>query len=182
MKKEILIPSITLFLICLVATLLLSMTNSVTKEKIAAVEKQQAEKARQLVLPEAELFEQVEAGDDVEIMEGKNSAGETVGYTVTTMDKSYGGDIKVMTGLDPDGKVTGVEILTIDDTPGLGMNAKKKGFRDQYKGKEAGDLVVSKTASGDEIQAITGATKTSNAVTRCVNAAYDAVFNKKGEN
>ena len=119
MKKEILIPSITLFLICLVATLLLSMTNSVTKEKIAAVEKQQAEKARQLVLPDAESFEQVEAADDVEIMEGKNSAGETVGYTVTTMDKSYGGDIKVMTGLDADGKVTGVEILKIDDTPGL---------------------------------------------------------------
>ena len=182
MKKEILLPSVTLFFICLVATLLLSMTNSVTKDKIAAVEKQQAEKARQLVLPDAVSFDKVDADGDTEIMEGKNLDGETVGYTVTTMDKSYGGDIKVMTGLDPEGKVTGVEILTIDDTPGLGMNAKKEGFRNQYKDKEAGGLVVSKTASGDEIQAITGATKTSNAVTRCVNAAYDAVFNKKGEN
>lgn len=182
MKKEILIPSITLFLICLVATLLLSMTNSVTKDKIAAVEKQQAEKARQLVLPDAVSFEQLDASYEVEIMEGKNTAGDTVGYTVTTMDKSYGGDIKVMTGLDPEGKVTGVEILMIDDTPGLGMNAKKEVFRNQYKDKEAGNLTVSKTAADDEIQAITGATKTSDAVTRCVNAAYDAVFNKKGEN
>ena len=182
MKKEILIPSVTLFLICLVATLLLSLTNSVTEDKISEVEKLQAEKARQLVLPDAQTFEEVPGPEDAEIMLGRDAFGEAAGYTVTTMDKSYGGDIKVMTGLDTGGHVTGVEILKIDDTPGLGMNAKKDDFRNQYKGRPAGNLAVSKTASGDEIQAITGATKTSNAVTRCVNAAYDAVFNEKGEN
>ena len=85
-----------------------------------------------------------------------------------------------MTGFSADGKITGVEILTIDDTPGLGMNAKKEEFRKNYIGKN-GALSVSKNASADnEIQAITGATITSNAVTRCVNSATDIYNNVTG--
>ncbi len=181
--KEILIPTVALFVISLISTALLGGTNALTKDKIAEVAAETAAKARTLVLVDATDFEEAKLTlneTEYTYYIGKNANGETVGYTVTTLDKSYGGDIEVMTGFDTDGKITGVEILTIDDTPGLGMNAKNDEFRNQYIEK-SGELTVSKTASADdEIQAITGATITSKAVTRCVNLASEIVVQAKG--
>lgn len=174
--KDILIPTLALFLICLVATLALSYTNFLTEGRISEVKKNNADKARKVVCADAAGFELLDADEDTEIYSALDAAGNEIGYAVTTFDKSYGGDIQVMTGFDTEGNITGVQILTINDTPGLGMNAKKDGFRNQYIGKPAGNLVVSKNASGDEIQAITGATRTSEAVTRCVNKAGALIF------
>lgn len=181
--KEILIPTVALFVICLISTALLGGTNALTAEKIAQVAAETAANARTLVLTTATEFEEKTItfeNTEYTYYIGKDTNGEMVGYTVTTQDKSYGGTIEVMTGFDVDGKITGVEILTIDDTPGLGMNAKNDSFRNEYVGK-SGELTVSKTASADnEIQAITGATITSKAVTRCVNLASQIVSQSKG--
>lgn len=181
--KEILIPTVALFIICLISTALLGGTNSLTAEKIKQVAAESAAKARTLVLTQATDFEENKITvEDTEYTYyiGKDANGEAVGYTVTTQDKSYGGTIEVMTGFDLDGTIMGIEILTIDDTPGLGMNAKNDSFKNEYVGK-TGELTVSKTASADnEIQAITGATITSKAVTRCVNLASTIVSQAKG--
>ena len=91
-----------------------------------------------------------------------------MGYVFTTAAKGYGGDVEIMTGVDAEGKITGISILSIEETPGLGMNAKKDSFKDQYKGK-SGELAVNK--DGGEIVAITSATITSRAVTSAVNQA-----------
>lgn len=180
-NKEIIIPAAALTVICLAATLLLSLTNFVTKGQIASVQKAQADNARMLVCPDAESFEEAPEYADAEVYKALDAAGNVIGYTVMTSGKSYGGDIDVMTGFDNEGSISGVQILNIEDTPGLGMNAKKDAFRNQFSGKTAGDLTVSKTASLEtEVQAITGATITSNAVTKCVNEAWNAVFREKG--
>lgn len=178
--KDIIIPTVSLFLICAVATALLGMTNSVTEEKIKEVAAASAAEARLRVCENAEKFEEKTDKNGNVYFEAKDKNGETVGFAITTEDKSYGGKIEVMTGFSADGKITGVEILTIDDTPGLGMNAKKESFRNEYLGK-TGALTVSKSASADnEIQALTGATITSNAVTRCVNKAAEICENALG--
>lgn len=178
--KEILIPTVSLFLICAVATALLGMTNSVTEQKIQEVAARASAQARAKVCENAESFEEKTDKNGNVYYEAKDKDGKTVGFAVTTEDKSYGGRIEVMTGLSADGKITGIEILTIDDTPGLGMNAKKDSFKNQYTGKN-GELTVSKSASSDnEIQALTGATITSNAVTRCVNKATEIYKNATG--
>ena len=97
--------------------------------------------------------------------------GSVSGYVFTTVAKGYGGDIKVMTGVDADGKVSGVEILEISETAGLGMNAKKPDFLSQYVGK-SGEIFVSKDKPGENsIDALTGATISSRAVTGAVNNA-----------
>ena len=180
-NKEIIIPAAALTLICLVATLLLSLTNHVTKGQIANVQKAQADQARMLVCPDAASFEEAPEYADAEVYKALDADGNLIGYAVTTSGKSYGGTIDVMTGFGAGMKVTGVQILNIEDTPGLGMNAKKEAFRDQFIGKSAGELMASKTASQDsEVQAITGATITSNAVTKCVNDAWNAVFAVEG--
>lgn len=180
--KDILIPALSLFIICLVATFLLSYTNSFTSGRIAEVQKKNADNARRQVCSEAAEFELLDADGGTEIYGALDASGNTIGYAVTTEDKSYGGDIQVMTGFDLEGNITGVEILTINDTPGLGMNAKKDEFRNRYLGRIAGNLKVSKTANEEEIQAITGATRTSEAVTRCVNKAGALIFGGGEEN
>ena len=87
--------------------------------------------------------------------------------------------MKISVGFDADGSITGVGIREINDTPGLGLKAKEAGFRDQYVGKNADSLTVTKTgASADnEIDAISGATVTSNAMTNAVNAALFYLHN-----
>lgn len=179
--KEILIPAAALLAICVAATFLLSLTNSVTSSRIEVVQKEASDTARKKVCPKASSFELCDEDDKSSVYSALNDNGEEIGYAVSVMDKSYGGDIEVMTGLDSNGNVTGIEILSINDTPGLGLNAKKDDFKNQYIGKTGGELVAAKQANADEIQAITGATRTSEAVTRCVNKAYDLVFGEGGK-
>lgn len=178
--KQIIVPAIALFMVCLVATFLLGGVDFLTRDKIAQVQQQTAQQARLKVCPEAVEFEEksvVVDGEEYIVYFGIDEENETVGYAVTTVDKSYGGEIQIMTGFDCELKITGIEVLSIDDTPGLGMNAKKESFRNQFIGK-SGELTVTKnTPAENEIQALTGATISSNAVTRCVNAAYAAVNN-----
>ena len=165
--KSILITALSLFLICAVAAGALALVNTVTAPTIAANNAAAADKARGEVLPAADSFEENTAPDGAVYYTGK-SGGVTVGYVFTTSAKGYGGDVEIMTGVDAEGRVTGISILSIEETPGLGMNAKKDSFKEQYKGK-SGQLAVNK--DGGEIVAITSATITSRAVTNAVNQA-----------
>ena len=165
--KSILITALSLFLICAVAAGVLAYVNAVTAPTIAANNAAAADKARSEVLPAADSFTEKTAPDGAVYYVGQ-SGQQAVGYVFTTSAKGYGGDVEIMTGIDADGKVTGVSILSIEETPGLGMNAKKDSFREQYVGK-SGELAVNK--DGGEIVAITSATITSRAVTNAVNQA-----------
>ena len=175
--RSIVVTAVSLFLICAAAAGALAYVNSVTAPTIAANNAAAADKARGEVLPAADAFEEKTAPDGTVYYLGK-SGPDAAGYVFTTSAKGYGGDVEIMTGVDAEGKVTGVSILTINETPGLGMNAKKDDFRQQYVGK-SGELAVNK--DGGEIVAITSATVTSRAVTKAVNEAlalYESVAGK----
>lgn len=104
-----------------------------------------------------------------------DASGEVIGhiFSVTTKDGYAGGSIKISVGITNDGEITGLGFLDISETPGLGMNAVKPEFKDQYTGKNVDSFVVTKSgASADnEIDAISGATITTDAVTNAVNGA-----------
>jgi len=172
--SDILKPVIVLTAICLITSGLLAYTNDITKDKIAYQEDLAAQEAQKKVLPPAVDFEVVNKGSSDEYAIGKDKSGNVVGYVFTTTDpKSYGGEVKVMVGINTDGTVSAVEILSINDTPGLGMKAKEPKFLDQFKDKIA-EIGVNKNTPGEnEIQALTGATITSQAVTRAVNTALE---------
>lgn len=168
--KEVLKPAVILCAICLVIAALLSVTNLMTRDKIKQINEETTSASRALVLPGAKQF--VDSANKMYAV-GKNGS-DIVGYVFTTKTKSYGGDLKVMTGIDKNGKVTGVVLLTINDTPGLGLNAQKESFRNQYlqNAPEKGfELVKTGNAGNGQINAMTGATITSKAVTECVNEA-----------
>ena len=95
---------------------------------------------------------------------------------IVTTHKGYAGDIQMAVGVK-DHAVTGVTMLSIGETTGLGMEARDDpAFTKQYAGKAVDCFTVVKTApaSDSEIQAITGATITSRAVSNAVNAVLAA--------
>lgn len=186
MKKNIIVPTIALFLICLVATSLLALANSVTAPIIDELAvKTEMESRKKVVTLAEEFVDKNENG--VSYALGLDGEGNPLGMVFTTTAKSYGGEILVMTGVDMDGKVSGVELLSINDTAGLGMNATKSDFRSQFIGLVNGIKVMKNSSNHDnnEITALTGATITSQAVTDAVNAAladFEKVNGKEGAN
>ena len=101
--------------------------------------------------------------------------------TVTSTE-GYGGDIKISVGVYTDGKVSGIAIISISETAGLGMKAMESAFMDQYKDKTVDAFEVTKTgASADnEIDAISGATLTTNGYKQAIERAFAAVNVLKG--
>ena len=202
MKNTIIKDTIILTLITLVSGGLLGVVYQVTKEPIAQQEELAKQEAYQAVFEDADSFEIcVEAGDADsaqyladngfanqtvnEVMEAKNASGETIGYALNmTTSEGYGGDITFSMGVQLDGTLNGISILTINETSGLGMNATDESFKGQFSNKNVESFTVTKTgASADnEINAISGATITSDAITGGVNAGLCA-FNyvKEGE-
>ena len=173
--KEIIVPAVSLFLICVVVTALLALTNAVTAPKIDALAVETQDASKKQVLSSAASFseeKQVEKGGvSYTYYDGLTSDGSVVGYVFVTSAKGYGGDISVMVGVLGDGTVAGVNILSINETAGLGMNAKNQSFLDQFLGK-SGEIGVAKNNPSDtEIQALTGATITSRAMATAVNTA-----------
>lgn len=184
--KEIIIPALSLFLICVVATALLGFTNQITEPKIEQLAIETQMKAKQEVLADASEFsDEMTAeldGTAYSYYEGTKD-GKTVGYVFATSAKGYGGDIDIMVGVDTEGKVTGVSILEISETAGLGMNAKNDDWRSQFLGKSSTVSVIKNgTPADDEISALTGATITSNAMAKAVNIALDLYKTVGGEN
>ena len=105
---------------------------------------------------------------------GLDASGSPMGYVVTaTSGDGYGGNITVSIGITTQGEVKGIEFLTIGETAGLGMNADTPEWKGQFADKTVESFTVTKSgASADnEIDAIGGATITSNAVTGAVNSA-----------
>lgn len=183
MKKNI-TPVIVLFVICFAVTALVACANSLTKDKIEENEETKAKETMVALIAEATEFKEISTSA-AESYEAVNASGETVGYVFVTVGKGgYGGDITVMTALDAKGVVTGLEITADEETQGLGKNAHSENYRNQYVGKVVDEYKVVKNgeaSSDDEIEALSGATKTSNAVTNAVNLAKAAFNEINGE-
>ncbi len=177
-------PVIALTLIAAIAGVALSGVYSMTKGTIDLQELQKKTAAYKEVCPEAETFELVDAAEELiakqdekaspkinEFYVGKTADGQVAGYAASVTAKGFGGDVTMALGLTPDGAVRKIAFTELNETAGLGMEADKAPFKDQFTGR-AGELSLIKgTASGEqEISALTGATVTSTAVVNGVNA------------
>ncbi|MCT4632165.1 MAG: RnfABCDGE type electron transport complex subunit G [Firmicutes bacterium] len=181
-----------LLLICAIASALLAFVNTKTIDKIVEQRELASELARKEVLPDADKFEKL---DDALLKEfsDKNDkvkeiyvgfSGDTViGYVVKTAPGGYGGAVEVISGISTDNSLTGVRVGNHNETPGLGANALLPSFYEQYNGMSVeGEVGVAKAnPQENQIQAIAGATITSQAVTDGVNMAAEVVkeLNKK---
>lgn len=180
--KNIIKNTAILTAITLVAGILLGLVYDITKEPIALAKEKAKVEAYQAVMQEADAFDAVDVetvdlgieGCTVDEVVAAKAGEEVKGYVVTaTSNAGYGGNLQVSVGIASDGTVKGIEILTIAETPGLGMNATKPEFKGQFAEKQVEAFVVTKAgaAADNEIDAISSATITSNAVTNAVNSA-----------
>jgi electron transport complex protein RnfG len=124
------------------------------------------------VIEGAEEYEEIEIDRSAVYFIGKKG-GEIAGYAVLSEGSGYQGTIRIMTGYAPDlSTITGLQVLENMETPGLGNRIVEGPFRSQYEGLSLVPEVVcvkGETANPNEVQAITGATVSSKAVTRILN-------------
>ena len=90
---------------------------------------------------------------------------EDIGYIVEGFGKGYSSFIHVLASVDRNFVLNRISVLGHGETPGLGDEIEKEYFLSQFEGKTADNLVVIKGETQDRIQAITGATISSRAVT-----------------
>ena len=171
-KKEF--PAwIILGIIVLVAAVLLVATNMLTADRIAEQSRAKAEAARISVMSGADSFEElaVPAGSGVDDCYAASAGGNVIGYTSQVTVKGYGGPIEIIVGVDTNGKVTAISVGGSDfkETAGLGAKVKDEAFTSQFTGVEA------PIAIGGNVDAITGATISSKAVTSGVNTAVEYI-------
>ena len=176
MKKEnnvmyILRLTVTLLLICGVVAAVLAGVNSITKDKIAAIQEQKTLDAIAEVLPGVEGLEKMTLSGDTGIVKSVYTSENN--YAVEVTPVGFDGEVTMMVGICG-GQVTGISVISHTETPGLGAvaaaaNAKGEAFRSQFAGL-SGTLAV-----GEDIDAISGATITSKAVVTGVNAALEFV-------
>ncbi len=187
MSRESIKNTLSLTLITVIAGVLLGLVYEVTREPIAKEKQRAKEEAYKTVFADAVSFEEsiVPDGtsDDIkaqgydadidEVMSVKDTNGNIIGYVLTVTDhEGYGGDIQFAMGVKLDGTLNGISFLSIGETAGLGMKATEDKFKDQFKDKRISRFIYTKNGAmkDDEIDAISGATVTTNAVTGGVNA------------
>lgn len=200
MKNSIIKDTIAITLITMVAGLSLGVVQDITKEPIAAQQAKAKEEAYKAVFADADTFETVFTGEDEalesyldecgyplqnidEVMLAKDQEGNDLGYAFTvTSSEGYGGDIQFAMGVMEDGTLNGISILSISETAGLGMKATGEDFRGQFAGKNVEKFEYTKNGAvnDNEIDALSGATITTNAVTNGVNAGLCAFMYEKG--
>ena len=190
-----------LLVITLVAGFLLGLVYDITLEPIAHQEELANAKACQEVFSDATDFTDVQTDLDTlnqnlkengldyvtvdAVMEASDDSGQMLGYVLTVTDsEGYGGDIQLSMGVRMDGTLNGISILSISETAGLGMNADTDAFKGQFADKNVEQFTYTKNgASADtEIDAISGATITTNAVTNGVNGGLLTFQYLKGGN
>lgn len=165
--KDIIKPIVVLTCICLVVTALLAYVNTVTSPIIAKAEQEAAEQARTEVLTEADSFVKVEMAElpesVLEVYRAENGAGYV--FMLET-DKGYSSDMKLICGIKSDGSIEACKTLSHNETSGLGSKTAEDPYRSQYVGKTSDTLT--------EVDAISGATISSNAYKSAIEDAFEA--------
>ena len=186
--KSMIKDAAILFAITLISGLLLGVVYEVTKEPIEvqkALRKKEAcmevfQDAADFKMLELSVPETPEAGEKAttninSVSEAVSENGTVLGYVLDiTTHEGYNGDIQFTMGIRMDGTVNGISLLSIAETPGLGMKAEEV-LKPQFAGKNVNLFMYTKTGSmsPDQIDAISGATITTNAVVNGVNAGLE---------
>ena len=108
------------------------------------------------------------------------ATGKPVAYIASTAGKGYSSYIKMLVSIDKDLKVRNLKVLSHQETPGLGDQILEAPFLNQFKGKELSKIVLLKTETTENIQAISGATISSRAVTNGVKDAVQMLVDQYG--
>lgn len=194
--RKIIKEAMILFVITLISGLLLGLAYQVTKGPIEARELEQKKAAYQSVFSEAENFvttDQLEenvadheailsaagiTGVEVtECLAAQDAAGNVLGYVMNLSFAGSQGPMTMAYGWSVDGTTKGIDILTSTETAKMGALADEPEFKSQF------ELVqTEKFSTDDNVDVISGATITTDAVVNAANAGIAfAKYCAKGE-
>ena len=203
-KKEpgIIQSSLTLFLITALAALALALVYNSTKEKIRLTENKKKTDSYEILFP-GHLFgeEKTEAG--LRFVEVNDSRNKPVGTIIFAEAKGYSSILQVAYGIDQENKLIGLTVISQQETPGLGARCEEvktdetllsviknlfvqeaastgqpsPWFQEQYKGLSHNELWLKSENEHGKITSITGATITSDAITKAVRESLEIFLN-----
>lgn len=165
--KQIIIPTIALFIICAITSFALAGTNAITKKTILESQNKALEQTLFTSVPDADDFESLttEGGNKYyQAYKDKN----LIAYIIETSAKGYGGNISVLTAISADGEILKVTVTDASsETTGIGSKVTEDSFLNQFKGYDSA------------ADTITGATYSSKGVKQAVQNAMD-IFKEIG--
>lgn len=175
MIKYIAKLALTLLAITSLVAAVLAGVSAITEPVILRLNEEKTQEAIEAVLPGG--GQPLELEDTTGLI--KAAYASDTGYAVQVEPSGFDGEIDMMVGVSKDGKILGVSIISHTETAGLGAVAAAKtsageAFRGQFSDTDAPFAV------GDNIDALTGATITSKAVTSGINAAVEFVKEVQG--
>jgi len=174
--NKILKLALVLFAVSAIVAGVLGIINELTYPVIDARKQARTAEAFSSVL-KAERFDELEFDNpDFPTVQTVHQAGDA-GWVVTSVFSGAQGNITLAVGVDHDYKCTGISVIEHSETSGLGANAASTGevgvnFRAQFVGQDEGIALAN---AGGSIDALTGATITSRAITEAVATSIRAV-------
>ena len=185
MKNKVVKLALILFLISAVVAGILGGVYIVTKEPIEQNAAKTTAEAYAAVMPDGVSIDPLQAqeiGEAVTVNGASitllkcTAAEDGKTYVVEAVTSGSQGKVTTAVGVDKEsGTCTGIAIVESSETSGLGAEAAKPAFSDQLIGADSSSCFITK--EGGTVNAISGATITSKAVTRSVSAAIDYVMN-----
>ncbi len=178
--KRVIRDTVILLAITAIAAVGLSFVYELTKEPIALAEQQATAAAYQQVYTDAVSFNSV--ADSAQLLQTFNASlsdgtyieqvyaaiasdGTQLGYVMTAVSNGYAGEVAIALGIDTAATVVGYDVLRHSETPGFGANAENADVAAQFPG----------ITSADQIDGISGATYTTNALKAATQASLDLV-------
>ncbi|MDO5738111.1 MAG: FMN-binding protein [Eubacteriales bacterium] len=186
LKDRGIMPALVLFVICLLATTCLAMTYELTAERRARLEQEALMANKQILFSTADEFKPVDyqalpSGHELELFEAAYANGELQGYLIQASVKGYGKLVPVLSAFDPEGQLLAILVGDNDETAGLGKRIEEDEFRAQFSEQSAFNYYYAKAQKNAnpeleplQIDAISGATISSEAVCEAVNIAAEA--------
>ena len=165
MKKEFILPILTLSLICLFVSGALAVVNNFTSPVIETAAAQRAAAARKEIIPQADGFELLENGGLPRAVTEAYRATNNTGYIFMITVSGYGGNINMICGIDNNGRIIKTSVLSHTETKGMTDPVFTDPHESQYIGKDK---------NLNNIVAVTGATISSTAYKNGVREAFAA--------
>lgn len=185
MIKKIIKDTLALVVIAFVAVLCLALVYALTKGPIAEAEQNEKINAYLEVCEAADSFDLDNIAPDKEYLPdvsvdevhiAKSADGTTVGAVMLlTTNQGYGGNITISMSVTADGTLGAIKVISMSETPGLGAKCTDSAWTEQFGGINAEKVVYTKDGktADNEIDAITGATYTTEAIVGAVNVGLE---------
>lgn len=188
--NKIIKDTLRLVAITLIAGVMLSFVYQLTKSTIEKAEADELLKSYRDAFSDADDFVSIENFSELALsceelsrsgvdlnsaLFAKSGSGETLGCVLSlTSHEGYGSDIVLTMGISCDGVITGVKVTSMSETPSLGANCQSDEWISQFAGISS-NVEYTKTGktAPNQIDAISGATYTTAAVTSAVNSGLE---------